>query len=199
MGNIIVSIIVSNKPWSEKNEKCFVSSRMVVRDEAVAFAAGIDRLVSENLNFLPGDMLPKNLNEIFTTDFILSRHIKREFFVRLDMLLERIEESSKLLQFFRSCSEKEFDDWFSNREPITDEVRQKRWNLASTRHEKRVNHAIAEREKERVKRAKERVREETVNSPRGGNFQSVFPTSSYNGSSSYSSAKEGFNARRGYE
>ena len=183
MGNIIVS----KKQWSENNQRSFVSSRMVVRYQADAFAAGIDKLLSENLNLVAEYMLPQNLNEIFTPDFILSLHIKREFFVRLDMLLERIEESSKLLEFFRTCSEKEYEDWFSNKEPITEEVRQKRWDLASAQHEKRVNHAIAEREKERVKRAEERVGEETVNSPRGGNFLTR------------SSAKEGFNTRRGYE
>jgi len=146
MGNLIVS----EKSWSKKNEGNFVASRMAARDEAVAFGAGIDRLVEENLSSLPRDLLPKNLDEIFTEDYIFSCHIKREFFVRLDILLERIEETIKLLQFFRSCSEKEFEEWFSKKEPITDEVRQKRWDLAAIRHEKRVNLAIAEREKERL-------------------------------------------------
>jgi len=146
MGNIIVS----NKPWSKKNEGNFVSSRMAVRDDADALGAGIDRLVEENLSSLPRDLLPKNLDDLFSKNFILSRHMKDDFFVRLDILLERIEETSKLLQFFRSCSEKEFEEWFFKKEPITDEVRQKRWNLAAIRHEKRVNLAIAEREKERL-------------------------------------------------
>ena len=139
-----------NLVWSKDNSDKVLSSRQEAINASEKAGENIGTLLTQSYANLFKEEHPRNLGEFFTPKYLLNGDIDRGFFINIDLCLKEIKRSSKLLEFFRSCSEKDFEDWFSKREPITDEVIQKRWNLAAIRHEKRVNLAIAEREKERL-------------------------------------------------
>lgn len=183
--------------WTKDNSVKILTARQEAIDASEKAGEKIGTLLKQACVNLVEKERPQTLGEFFTPKYLLNADIDWGSFISIDLCLKEIKRSSKLLQFFRSCSEKEFEQWYAKRKPIDGNLQKERWNLASARHAERVNRAEQRvRHAEQVKRAKERVGEQQINSPRGGNFQSG---SIYNGSSSYSSAKEGFNTRRGYD
>ena len=191
--------------WSKQNSDRLLSLRQEAIDAAERAGSDIEALLAQACSNLFKKDRPQTLREFFTSRYLLNADIDRRFFINIDLCVNEIKRTSNLLEFFRTCTEKDFEDWFSNREPISDEVKQKRWNLASARHEKRVKLAIAENEKA-VKKEKERkekkrwavIKElEEKNRRRLENqgFLNQMVTSSF---SSEPSGPLGFNARRGH-
>ena len=130
-----------NLVWSKDNSDKVLSSRQEAIDASEKAGEKIENLLRQAGANLILNERPQSVGDFYRSQYLLNVDIDWGFFINIDLCLKEIKRSSKLLEFFRSCSEKEFETWFSNREPITDEVRQKRWNLAAIRHEKRVNHA----------------------------------------------------------
>ena len=182
---VTLRFLLWNLVWSKDNSDKVLSSRQEAIDASEKAGEKIGTLLTQACANLFLKDYPRKLDEFFTPKYLLNADIDRGFFISIDLCLKEIKRSSKLLKFFRSCSEKEFETWFSNREPITDEVRQKRWNLAAIRHEKRVNHA-----KEDARRLEEKARLE--NSRRSETM-----TRSSRGGSNSVPTDDGFNARRG--
>ena len=148
-----------NLVWSKDNSDRLLTVRQEAIDASEKAGKDIDVLMGRTCAKLRKEERPRNLDEFFTPKYLLNADIDWSFFINIDLCLKEIKRSSKLLEFFRSCSEKDFEDWFSKREPITDEVSQKRCNRAAIRHEKRLNLAIAENKKA-VKKEKERKESE---------------------------------------
>ena len=138
---VTIRFFLWNLVWSKDNSDKVLSSRKEAIDASEKAGENIGTLLTQSYANLFKEEHPRNLGEFFTPKYLLNGDIDWSFFINIDLCLKEIKRSSKLLEFFRSCSEKDFEDWFSKREPITDEVIQKRWNLAAIRHEKRVNHA----------------------------------------------------------
>ena len=191
--------------WSKNNSDKLLSSRQEAIDAAERAGSDIEALLAQaGTNLLEKDR-PQTLREFFTSRYLLNADIDRRFFINIDLCVNEIKRTSNLLEFFRTCTEKDFEDWFSNREPISDEVKQKRWNLASLRHKKRVKLAKAENEnavkKEKERKEKERcalikeLEEKKRRRLENQGFLNQVVTSSF---SSEPSGPLGFNARRGH-
>jgi len=176
---VTLRVFLWNLVWSKDNSDKVLSSRQEAIDASEKAGEKIGTLLTQACANLFFKERLRNLGEFFSSRYLLNPHIDRSFFIEIDLCLKEIKRSSKLLEFFRSCSEKDFEDWFSNREPITDEVRQKRWDKAACRHTKRVNHA-----------KKDALEKERMNPVQNSN-----PSRSSRGCSS-SVSTLGFNARR---
>ena len=154
--NINIGFVVTlrfffwNLVWSKDNSDAILTARQEAIDASEKAGEKIGTLLGEACANLDEKESPQTPGEFFTPKYLLNTDIDWSFFISIDLCLKEIKRCSDLLQFFRSCSEKEFEDWYAKSKEIDNNLQQKRWNLASARHT------------ERVKLAEQRVREQTA-------------------------------------